>query len=148
MTTMERIPEEMRKKIWENFTGFQTISFATAEGDRPRVRPLTMGYLDSRFWILTGTNDAKIEQIKGNPKIEFSLPLRKGENEGYVRGAGKAKIIEEKEIKDSIALRCEFFSNHWKGLDDPNYTLLEIKMDEIEYMEPGGGSVIALKYRL
>ena len=148
MKIREKIPEEMRKKIWENFKGFQTISFATAEGDRPRVRPLTMGYLDSRFWILTVTSDAKIEQIKGNPKIEFSLPLARGENEGYIRGAGKARIIEEKEMKDSIALRCEYFSNHWKGLNDPNYTLLEIEMEEIEYMEPGGGSVFALKYRL
>jgi len=148
MATREKIPEEMRKKIWESFKGFQTISLATAEGDRPRVRPITMGYLDSRFWILTGTADAKIEQIRDNPKIEFSLPLKRGEHEGYVRGAGTANIIESKELKDSIARRCDYFSMYWKGLDDPNYTLLEIVMEEIEYMAPDGETVYALKYRL
>lgn len=71
-----------------------------------------------------------------NPKIEFCLSLEKKERRGYMRAAGLAKIIQDKEIKLSISKRCDFFNRYWESPDDPNYTLIELQLVEIEYLRP------------
>ena len=119
---------------------------ATIEGGQPRVRPVTLIYFDKRFWITTGTDSAKVKQIREKPKVEFCLLLTKGNEELYVRVAGLAKTIQNREIKERIARHCDFFSEHWESIDDPNYTLLEICPTEIEYLGPG--ETIAQKFRL
>lgn len=126
------IKDEVRKY----FKDLQFIYLATCEGDQPRVRPVTLVCLDERFWIFTGTDNAKTQQIQKNPKIEFCLSLEKKERRGYVRAAGLAKIIQDKDIKLSISKRCDFFSRYWESPDDPNYTLIELQLVEIEYWRP------------
>jgi len=45
----------------------------------------------------------KVRQIRGNPKIEFCLLFEGGEHHGYIRGAGLAKIIKDRETKVKLA---------------------------------------------
>jgi len=128
--------DDLKKEVWENFKNHQHIFFTTSEGDQPRVRPVTLVCLDRRFWILTGTNNAKTKQIRKNPKIEFCLLFQKGEHQGYVRATGLAKIIRDRETKVKLAEHTDFFDEHWKSPDDPNYTLIELHLTEIEYLRP------------
>jgi len=62
--------------------------------------------------------------------------FKEGDEDCYVRVAGLAKIIKDKETKTKIARHCDFFSKHWEGVDDPDYTLLEMCPTEIEYLRP------------
>jgi len=117
----------------ETLQRFSMCVFATVEGDQPRVRPVTLIYLDKKFWVTTGTGSAKVKEIEEDPKIEFCLYLQEGNNEGYARVAGIAKIIRERETKMRIASHCDFFSKHWESVDDPSYTMIEICPVEIEY---------------
>lgn len=128
--------DNIKEEVWSHFRDFQFVFLTTSEGDQPRVRPITLIYLDGKFWITTGTNNAKAEQIRKNPKIEFCLLLEKGDKRGYVRAAGVAKIIQDRETKVRIAKHCDFFSEHWKDPDDPNYTLIEFSISELEYLRP------------
>ena len=141
---MDILPEELKAEIWSNFDEQKTVYFATTEGDQPHVRPLTMVPLDGKYWILTGTEDAKTIQIKSKPKIEVCMAIEKDEHTGYVRFSGKAKIITDHELKVSIAERVSYFKEYWKGVDDPNYTLLEMDFNMLEYMKPG--EMIGKKY--
>ena len=143
---MEKISEDVKKKIWANFDEYRVVYLATIDGDKPKVRPVTLVPLDSKFWILTGSRDEKTKQIRENPKIELCMPIEKDENTGYVRFGGIAKIIQEQKIKEKIAKNVDYFANYWKGPEDPNYTLLEIEIKEIEYLEPG--KFLAEKYYL
>ncbi len=137
---------EIKKKVWKCFKDFQDIYLATSEGNLPRLRPVTLVWLGGRFWILTGTNNAKVQQIRKNPKVEFCLPIEKKDRRGYVRAAGLARIIQDKKTKSAVAKHCDFFSEYWKGPDDPNYTLLEILIHEIEYVSPD--EITARKFKL
>lgn len=143
---MEKIPEDVKKKIWANFNEYRVVYLATVDIDKPKVRPVTLVQLNSKLWILTGTNDAKTKQLKENPKIEICLPIEKEENTGYVRFSGIAKIIQDQKIKEKIAKNVDYFDNYWKSTDDPTFTLLEIVVEQIEYMEPG--KFLADKYYL
>jgi len=63
--------------------------------------------------------------------------LESGENSGYIRGRGKAVIVQDSETKKSLAHTMPFFKEYWKDADDPSYTLLAITIREIEYLKPG-----------
>ena len=128
--------KELKFEVWANFKDSQHVFLATEQNGQPRVRPVTLVFSDQRFWVLTGTNNAKIQQIRKNPKMEFCLLLESGENIGYIRAAGSAKIISVRETKAKVARNCDFFSEFWKSPADPNYALLELKLNEIEYLRP------------
>jgi len=138
--------DALKEEVWGHFKDYQHIFLATSEKDQPRVRPVTLVCLDKKFWILTGTKNAKTKQIQKNPRIEFCLPIKKGESEGYVRAAGLAKIVQDRKTKERLAKHCDFFSEHWKGSEDPNYTLIELKLAEIEYL--GLNETVAQKFTL
>ena len=134
---MEQLTEGMKSEIWAWLKENQFIYLATVEGDRPRVRPVTMGYYEDKFWILTGTKDAKTAQIRSNPNVELLLDLEDGENRGYVRFIGTATIVEDKETKNRIAPAFPFFTNYWETADDPNCTLIGTAIERLEFMQPG-----------
>jgi len=138
--------KDLKTEAWMRFKGSQHIFLATGENDQPRVRPGTLVNFDQRFWVLTGTNNAKVKQIRKNPRIEFCLLLEEGGHHGCVRAAGFAKIVKDRDTKAKVAKHCDFFSGHWKSPDDPNYTLLELKLGEIEYLRPD--EMIARKFKL
>ena len=134
---MNPIPEEIKSEIWENFQKMQEIQIATIDNDKPRLRPITLIFHNEKFWILTGTDSAKTKQIQENPNIEFCHLLKKDPDTGYIRANGIAKIIQDRDTKEELANQVDYFKSYWKGVDDPNYTLLEIEITEIEYMKPG-----------
>lgn len=138
--------EKIKKEALTHLKGFQHVFLATEEDDQPRVRPVTLVNFDKRFWVLTGTDNAKVKQIRKNSKIEFCLLFEEDENQGYIRAAGLASIIKDKETKAKVAKHCHFFSEHWKSPDDPKYTLIELKLNEIEYLRPN--EVVAIKFKL
>lgn len=137
---------DIKGEVWSHFGEAQFIYLATCEGEQPRVRPVTLLHLDDRFWVLTGTDNAKVAQMQKNPKIEFCLLVENGDNCGYVRGAALAKIIQNRAIKAKIAERCDFFDRHWKSADDPDYTLIELCLTEIEYLRQN--ELMARKFEL
>ena len=137
---------EFKAEIWRRFKDYQHIFLATEENSQPRVRPVTLVNFDQKFWILTETDSAKVRQIRENPKLEFCLLFEEGGHQGYIRASGLAKITEDKKARVKLANHCDFFNEHWKSCDDPNYTLLELKLNEIEYLGPNENN--AKKFKL
>jgi general stress protein 26 len=124
------------RKAWSRFKDFQHVFLATMENDQPRVRPVTLIYFDKRFWITTDTTSAKVKQIQKNSKVEFSFLFKEGDRNCCLRVAGLAHIVEDKETKAKIASHFDSFSRHWENVDDPNYTLLEVRPSEVTYVRP------------
>ena len=136
---------KVRDEVWNYFRDLQFVFLATSEGDLPRVRPVTLIYFDRKFWIITGTNSNKVAQIQKNPKIEFCLFLEKGDKHGYVRATGLAKTIKDRVKRTRIAEHCDFFSDFWESPDDPDFTLIELSVNEIEYLRPDEINVCKFK---
>ena len=63
--------EKIKEEVLNHFKDYQIVYLATAEENQPRVRPVTLLYLDKKFWITTGTDNAKVKQIRTNPKWNF-----------------------------------------------------------------------------
>jgi general stress protein 26 len=125
-------------QILNKFKETQFVALATIDGIQPRVRPMTLINLDRRFWMVTSTSSSKVMQIKHNSNIEFTYQFNENSEDCCIRILGKAKIIKDKNIKTSIAKRIYFFNNYWSSPEDPDYTLLEILPDELQYVAPSG----------
>lgn len=143
---MDKEYEGLKREVWAYFEKFQTVYFTTCDGNQPRVRPVSLIHFDDKFWVATGTQNAKVRQIRENNNIEFCMLLESGENSGYIRGAGEAVTVKDKETKKLLADNMPFFKEFWKDADDPNYTLFELVVREIEYLRPR--SMQAEKFRL
>lgn len=106
---MTDIAGGVRQEVWERFAESQVAFLGTAEGEQPRVRPVTLINFDQKFWIATGTRSAKVGQIRRNPNVEFCLQLLEGDNTGYVRVAGVAQAVGDRETKEKLAEQMELF---------------------------------------
>jgi general stress protein 26 len=125
-------------QILNKFKETQFVALATIDGIQPRVRPMTLINLDRRFWMVTSTSSNKVIQIKQNSNVEFTYQFSENSEDRCIRILGKAKIIKDKKIKTSIAKRISFFNNYWSSPEDPDFTLLEILPDELQYVAPSG----------
>ena len=128
---------EVQKEVWNLLKPSQCVYLATAEGDQPRVRPVTLLDIDRKFWIATGRQSAKARQMLRNPNVEFCLPLTETSGTGYLRIAGVATAEEDPETRRRIGDQISFLREYWSGPDDPNVTLIRITRVEIEYLKPG-----------
>ena len=132
------------EEVWSQFEDFQHVFLATMDGDQPRVRPVTLINFDGEFWVTTDTWSEKVKQIQKNSKVELSFVFKKGNRDCCIRTTGLARIVKDKLVKTKLAKHCSFFSKHWKSVDDPNYTLLQIFPSEATYVTPDNTTHVKL----
>lgn len=123
-----------------------TIYLSTIDGKIPRVRPLTMVTIGSRHFILTGTNEAKIGQIKKNDLVEACYSIKDEKGNGYIRMDGRIEIVTDQNTRREVADQTDYFKEYWSTPDDPTYALLEFNIRNIEYLKPG--DTYAKKYKI
>lgn len=119
------------------FKQTQKVYFATYGENYPRVRPITLIYLDDEFYIATGGNDAKVKQMNECKNVEFCLTLDDEENEGYIRGSGISERIFDVTIKQKIMEVIPYIKEFWTDPADQGYALFKINLKEIEYLKIG-----------
>jgi uncharacterized pyridoxamine 5'-phosphate oxidase family protein len=131
--------------MFERFTKQQNVFLATVEGDQPRLRPVTLIRFQDRFFFATGSNNAKVKQIKHNPKTEFCLMFGRKGNRGTIRAECTAKFVMEKKTKTDIFDNIPLFHEFWKSPEDPSYVLIELIPHSFEYYRPGDKEAIKIK---
>lgn len=136
------ISEDMQllDRIIAGFNEQQVVSFATADGNQPRVRPMTLIYLDDRFYLITGARggrDAKkLQQIRGNPRFEYYLTLKGEKADGFIRGMGETWEVEDEAVRGRLYDKVTWAANFFDSVKHPDYVLLELKHDGFSYRSP------------
>ncbi len=139
------VDDDLIQEIWRCFGPQQYIYFATVEGDQPRVRPVTLVHFRKRLYVVTGSGDAKVKQLKNNPKTEFCLLLEKRGEKGTLRAECLARIIEDKKAKTDIFNEVSYVEEFYKSPEDPGYALVRLKPVGFEYMKPGEMQAVKVK---
>ena len=137
--------ESLRKEIWSHFGELQNVFLATVEADQPRLRPVSLIRLGDRLFFATGVGDAKVGQIKRNPKIEFCLLLEKGESKGTVRAECLANLVADKGVKSEVYNKVPFMKEFWSSPEDKRYALIELLPKGFEYMSIGSMQATKIK---
>ena len=134
---MEEEGSESVEEIMSKIEKQAVVYLSTIDGNVPRVRPLTMVTSGSRYFILTGMNDAKIHQIKENNLVEACYTMKEEKGTGYIRMDGALNIVEDQQTRTRIADETDYFKEYWSTPEDPTYALLELDIRNIEYLKPG-----------
>ncbi|MBN1949216.1 MAG: pyridoxamine 5'-phosphate oxidase family protein [Candidatus Cloacimonetes bacterium] len=128
---------ELEASIRSWFSPLQVVYLATSKNDQPAVRPVTLIFNTSGYWIATGCQDAKMQQMIRNPQIEFCLPVKGEAGNGYIRASGQVCIINDIEIKRTISKAAAFIKEYWQDPADPGFCLLKLQITCFEYLAPG-----------
>lgn len=130
--------DSLVEEVISNLDLLNRIILATVEIDQPRLRPVTMIYIDSRLFVTTASNTKKVEQLRKNNKVEFLLLVPDSEgNTGYIRGKCLVSFIDDDKIKNILYERVPHVSQLWEGPNDTALTVMELCPLEYDYMKPG-----------
>ena len=137
---MKEYSEELGlSDIWKYFEGYPLAHLATIEGDQPRVRPMALITFNEELWLATKTEWNKVDQIRNNNRIEFTLAPSDQNRTGSIRVTGIAIIVEDQVTKKSLSAVIPWFHHYWADEDDPNFTLLKVDFNRILYDHPTNG---------
>jgi general stress protein 26 len=134
----------------ESWFGFQQVVYlATAEGDQPRVRPVSLIRLGERFYVVTGARggvDAgKLRQIRANPRVEYYLPLERDGSSGFIRAEGTASVVDDPATRGRLHREVGWARDYFPSVDHPDYVLLEIRHSCYGFREPGTTEIVRVK---
>jgi len=115
----------------------QYAYLATVDKKQPKVRPVVLFNVQDRFFIVTFSGDAKVQQINSNREVEICTPISDSGDTGYIRLAGTAVIVTKPDDKQNAIDFCYFFDEYFSGSDDPDFTLIEFFPVDAELLRPG-----------
>ncbi|TKJ23594.1 MAG: hypothetical protein CEE43_02735 [Promethearchaeota archaeon Loki_b32] len=124
------------EEVYEFMENLEIVSMATVEGNQPHVRIMALITHNNNYWCCTIASRPKMQQFKANDKFEFCSIIRKDESLGSIRACGKAKIIEDFEVKEELSKVIPFFSGYWEDYSDPKFGLILLDIDKIEVQSP------------
>jgi len=124
----------------------QVVYLATAEGDQPRVRPVSLINVGERFYVITGARggvDAeKLKQIRANPKVEYYMPLERDGSNGFIRGEGTASVVDDAAARERLHREVGWARDYFPSVDHPDYVLMEIVHTCYGFREPGTAEIV------
>ena len=127
------------QEIWSLLDCFPLAQLATIDKDQPRVRPMALITHNGSIWFSSKSEWSKVEQIQNNEKVEFTLTPKSPSATGSIRCTAIAEIEEDLKTKEDVVKAIPWFSNYWIGSDDPNFTLIKMKLSRVLYDNPFDG---------
>jgi pyridoxamine 5'-phosphate oxidase len=107
----------------------KVCSFATVEGDQPRVRILSMCFADEKgFYFQTESVKAFVKQIKQNAKVELCFFDPKTAT--VMRASGKVEFLEDPALKGRIFNERPYLKKIVKGPEDPLFVIFRVTNGE------------------
>ena len=108
----------------------RTCSFATVDGDQPRVRMLAGWFVDEKgFYFQTETPKAFYKQLQKNPKAEVVFYNPKTRYQ--LRASGKVEFLNDPVLKAKVIADRPYLKQAGvKGPDDPLLAIFRIANGE------------------
>lgn len=127
------------------FSAQNHVVLATVDGDKPRLRPMTLVVHDGGFYFATGTSADKVKQLKDNPEVEFILQWKEEPYNCYIRVRGKANKVDKLETVTELYNTFEYFNKLWESPSDPTLVVYQVEPSLYDYMEPGAFDSVQVK---
>ena len=129
--------EELKNKILKVLNEYPIGAVATMKDGKPWVRYMVMKPGDDLALFSTSFASArKVGQIKKNSTINVAFGAdRKNWMIPYINVDGTAEVLTDIETKK----KCwdDHLKQFFKGPEDPNYVVIKVIPESIEYMNPG-----------
>jgi general stress protein 26 len=128
---------ELRKKILDVIRNYPVGSLATVNDGKPWVRYMVIeAKEDLTMYTTAQATSRKTGQIRKNNNVHITFGHDpKNWMVPFINVVGTAEILTDPETKR----QCwkEEYKQYYKGPDDPNYIVIKIAPEAIEYMDLG-----------
>lgn len=120
-----------------------TMFLATRDDRLPHVRPLSLVRDGLRFYCASARCSDKSREIAAHREVELVVLLRKGENTGYLRVAGRAAEVKGKPLHEAWARGKGYDTKMYfpGGLDDPELIAFRIEPAQVRLLAPAPGKM-------
>ncbi|MBN2121219.1 MAG: pyridoxamine 5'-phosphate oxidase family protein [Candidatus Omnitrophica bacterium] len=128
--------EELKLKIIEVMERTKLACLATIKDSKPWVRYMMFQHdQDLNCYAACFAGSRKVEQIKKNNDVHFTMGGdAANHNLTYINVEAKAQVCDDLKIKEKYW--SQGLSHFFSGPQDPNYVVLVISPQVIEYMGP------------
>jgi general stress protein 26 len=111
------------------------------ESGDPHSRPMSSnGDVDAngQLWFFTGASSHKVIEVRKAPKVNVSFADPK--NQKYVSVTGTAELVRDRNKIEEL-WRPEFKMWFPEGKDDPEISLLRIRLEKAEYWDSPSSTI-------
>jgi len=124
---------ELNEKIYSVIAPNQLAVLSTvSEDNKPLGRyMMTTGDENLNLWCVTGLSSRKVKNIRNNPYVHVTVGFKAGEMAPWVHFSGKSEILTDKASRE--AHWDDMLKQYFKGPDDPEYCILKLVPERIEY---------------
>ncbi|MCE7739812.1 MAG: pyridoxamine 5'-phosphate oxidase family protein [Candidatus Heimdallarchaeota archaeon] len=122
--------------IIEYFKTQPLMYLATVDGNQPKVRPMALIYHKDTCWFVSIAGRKKIKEIETNDNVEFAINPQDREDLSTIRGAGRAILIDDQEIRQDLANAIPWFDEYWESAEDPRFFLYKIDLEQVSVQIP------------
>lgn len=129
--------EELKNSIVKVIEESKLGSVATIKDGKPWVRYMIIQH-DENLVLYTATfiNARKVEQMNKDSNVHIAIGGdSKNLQTAYVNIQATAKVLTDSETKKKYW--CDMLKAYFSGPKDPNYAVIKIFPEVIEYMAPG-----------
>ena len=128
-------PDVWRFALEQLGTG-EIIFLATTGPGGARVRPVTVVDHAGGHYVLTGSGDAKVAQLRADPRFEAVRLLDDGEDKGSVRYRGEVEFVSDQTLRRAVFEESGFGDIYFDGPDDPGMSLLRLDIRGATIIRP------------
>lgn len=132
------------KKLAELIKDIEICMFTTVGTDgvlHSRPMATQQAEFDGTLWFFTGASSLKVNEIHQEHHVNISYA--KPDDQRYVSVSGVAQIVRDREKAKELwnPMYKAWFP---KGLDDPELTLLQVRVSQAEYWDAQSSAVVHL----
>jgi len=134
---------DLENRIWKIIEQPRTAALATiCANGAPWVRYVTIrAEADFTLNFCTARSTRKAKQIEDNPKVHLTCGnLQPPDDSVYLQIAGQAEICTDATTK--VNYWQEGWRRYFSGPDDPEYVMVFIRSERIEYNGPGSSAAM------
>ncbi len=128
------IPEdELRSLAMETMQAAKFPCLASIDQDQARLRPVSPVRTEEfTVYIANLKMYHKTQEIAANPKVELCYVA---ENHNQVRITGKAEVLTERAVLESIWESNPLLRKYLGSIDNPALIIYRVKPTQVRYME-------------
>jgi len=129
-------------KVQEIINSIEVGMLTTMQSDGDhKSRPMQTKKLDAdgNLWFLTSRSSHKTEELQKHPNVNVSYADTDAQS--YVSVVGRASLVDDAAVKEDL---WSPIAKAWfpKGLEDPDLTVLKIKIKSAEYWDSSSSTMI------
>ncbi|WP_159885935.1 pyridoxamine 5'-phosphate oxidase family protein [Paenibacillus puerhi] len=127
--------KQLEEKIVEVLAANRFCSFGTVDGQKPKVRYMALFHEGLTIYLATNSKTDKVDELRSNPHVHVLVGYDGKKSSDILQIEAKAEICSEDSLRER--LWNDSFKEWFEGPHDPDYVILKLTPERIEYNSAG-----------